>query len=94
MLCCINGVVVLQSSLAPAMQHKKEVGCCVVQSCAPLPQSTIIVVALCKTMFVCFLQYNIKHTLASHGVKAQLLHECEATSQQLCVWRAFLTSFF
>jgi hypothetical protein len=45
----IKGVVVLQSLLAPAMQHTSLVGCCVAQSCVPLLQSTIIFVALCNT---------------------------------------------
>jgi hypothetical protein len=31
------------------MQHKKLVSCCVAQSCIPLPQSTIIIVASCNT---------------------------------------------
>ncbi len=43
----------------------------------------------------CFLQYDIKNTLSCkwRHEKNRSLQKDEATSQQLCVWRAFLTSF-
>ncbi len=34
-----------------------------------------------------------KYAFTSNGVKTLSSHESKATSQQLCVWRAFLTSF-
>ncbi len=64
---CVDDVVVLQLLLAPAMQHKKLVGCCLRQSCVPSLQWTIV-------FCCCSWQYNItKYAHCHHACNQQCL---------------------
>ncbi len=66
--------------------------------------NTIVIIAMLVACILAIWQKKIsmslllaigqKYALASDRVKAESLHESKATSQQLSVWRAFLTSFF
>ncbi len=58
-----------------AMQHKKLVGCCMARSPVPLPQSTIIIVALCNTT----------STLVATILGINIACCCHPCDQQLCI---------
>ncbi len=68
--------------------HKQKSSHIAMASCLRLCDTTK------KVLMSLLLAIQQKYALASDDVKAQLAHKSKATSQQLCVWRAFWTSFF